>query len=183
MSFTDWFKNTNTGPQQQAAPTRSTRVAYGGFTDWFRAANTSQNPPQKESNDQFWNRIYNSAKANGAVFPELVAAQAALESGWGKRESGRNNLFGQKASANQAGTMRQTKEDINGRVVQMQQRFRDYNSLDESLQDHISKWQPKYSMARDARTAAELLQSGDRRYATDSGYVKKLHQILASKGY
>ena len=34
--------------------------------------------------------IVNMAKTGGAKFPELVAAQWALESGWGKTPSGKN---------------------------------------------------------------------------------------------
>ena len=41
-----------------------------------------------------WDGVLAAAKAAGAKFPELVAAQAALESGWFEHTSGRNNYFG-----------------------------------------------------------------------------------------
>jgi len=136
-----------------------------------------------KDNNAFFNTIMESARRNGAMFPELVASQAALESGWGKRQSGRNNFFGQKATSRQAGRSVMTREEIGGRSLRMEQRFRDYESIDEAVRDHITKWQPKYAVAKDARSAAQLLQSGERRYATDSKYVNKVNSILAERGY
>jgi len=43
-----------------------------------------------------WEGVMQAAKAAGAKYPELVAAQWALESGWGKHTSGRHNYFGLK---------------------------------------------------------------------------------------
>ena len=41
-----------------------------------------------------WDGMLAAATAAGAKFPKLVAAQAALESGWFEHTSGRNNYFG-----------------------------------------------------------------------------------------
>jgi flagellum-specific peptidoglycan hydrolase FlgJ len=136
-------------------------------------------PTQK----QFWDSVYKAARAKGAKFPELVAAQAALESGWGSRESGRFNYFGQKATRSQEGRDVTTQEEVGGRRVKMLQRFRDYNSIDEAISDHLRLWQPKYALAKDARAAARLLQTGERRYATDSKYVDTVEKILKMQGY
>jgi flagellum-specific peptidoglycan hydrolase FlgJ len=136
-----------------------------------------------KDNNAFFNTIMESARRNGAMFPELVASQAALESAWGKRQSGRNNFFGQKATSKQAGRSVMTREEIGGRSQRMEQRFRDYESLDEAVIDHLNKWQPKYAMAKDVRSAAQLLQSGERRYATDSRYVNKIDSVLKARGY
>ena len=44
-----------------------------------------------------WRRL------SGAAHPQLVAAQWALESGWGKTPSGKNNYFGIKAGSGESG--------------------------------------------------------------------------------
>ena len=176
--------------QQRASRESSTFIGKLGWTPNWGAPPPARNttpvvsrgrvaPTQK----QFWDDVYKAAQASGAKFPELVAAQAALESGWGSRESGRFNYFGQKATRSQEGRDVTTHEEVNGRKVKMPQRFRDYKSVDESIADHLRLWQPKYSVAKDARSAARLLQTGERRYATDSKYVDKVEAILKMQGY
>ena len=176
--------------QQRASAESSTFVGKLGWTPSWGATPPQRNaapvisrakvaPTQK----QFWDSVYKAAQAKGAKFPELVAAQAALESGWGSRESGRFNYFGQKATRSQEGRDVTTQEEVGGRRVKMPQRFRDYNSIDESISDHLRLWQPKYAVAKDARAAARLLQTGERRYATDSKYVDKVEKILKMQGY
>ena len=44
--------------------------------------------------DNSYGGIYAAARLAGAKFPECVAAQWALESGWGQHTSGVNNFFG-----------------------------------------------------------------------------------------
>lgn len=132
---------------------------------------------------EFFNEVYQVAKRAGAKFPELIASQAALESGWGKSPSGRNNYFGQKATSRQAGRDVKTKEFVGGRMDSTIARFRDYNSLEESVLDHIRKWEGQYAMAKDAQSAARMLQSGKRKYATDPDYVEKVSSILRRQGF
>lgn len=43
-----------------------------------------------------WDGVMEVARSAGAKYPELVAAQWALESGWGEHTSGKNNFFGLK---------------------------------------------------------------------------------------
>jgi uncharacterized protein YcbK (DUF882 family) len=57
-----------------------------------------------------WDIVTKAAKEAGAKFPECVAAQWALESGWGQHTSGKNNYFGLKG----AGSTVETKEFVNG---------------------------------------------------------------------
>ena len=66
------------------------------------------------SNTAFWAEFYDLGKAAGAKFPELLAAQASLESGWGSRLSGKNNYFGIKGTP---GTVVSTQEWVNGEFV------------------------------------------------------------------
>ncbi|MEK9632041.1 MAG: glucosaminidase domain-containing protein, partial [Synechococcus sp.] len=56
---------------------------------------TIENKPASENS---WWGVYAAAKRAGAKFPECVAAQWALESGWGEHTSGQNNFFGVKAT-------------------------------------------------------------------------------------
>ena len=125
-----------------------------------------------------WNQIVNMAKAAGAKFPELVAAQWALESAWGKSPSGRNNFFGQKGK----GTSKATWEVVNGREVNTTASFMDFKSPQDSVNYLVQKWYQGKGGANKARTAEEaariLKQQG---YATDPNYVIKLMRIIASQ--
>ena len=60
-----------------------------------------------------WDGVVSAAKAAGAKWPECVAAQWALESGWGEHFSGNWNAFGLKGS----GSTVNTQEFINGQWV------------------------------------------------------------------
>jgi flagellum-specific peptidoglycan hydrolase FlgJ len=194
MPIFDYFnKQMAAAPEQSPAKEpQYQQKASGASTNMFGYFSRQLNTPAPmgkdgnlvfKDNDAFFNAIMESAKRNGAMFPELVASQAALESAWGKRQSGRNNFFGQKATSRQSGRSVMTREEIGGRSMRMEQRFRDYESIDEAVRDHITKWQPKYAVAKDARSAAQLLQTGEKRYATDSRYVNKVNSILAARGY
>jgi hypothetical protein len=141
----------------------------GNVTAGFSGAdNTSNN----------WRGVMESAVRAGAKFPELVAAQWAEESGWGKSQSGRNNFFGQKGP----GTTRTTQEEINGRRVTITDQFMDFPSLDASVKYLVDKWYKGPGGANQATTvkgAAENLKN--RGYATNSGYVDNLMKIVAGQ--
>jgi flagellum-specific peptidoglycan hydrolase FlgJ len=124
-----------------------------------------------------WNTIVAAARAKGAKFPELVAAQWALESDWGRSVSGRNNFFGQKGP----GTSRATWEVVNGRRVNTTASFRDFATPGDSVNFLISKWYKGKSGANNARSVAEAAQILKRQgYATDPEYVNKLLSIVNS---
>ena len=131
--------------------------------------------------------MYGLAKNSGARFPELVAAQWALESGWGKTPSGKNNYFGVKATSGQAGTSKGTWEVENGKEITTTARFRDYGSPQESVDDLVGKWHKDYGSysgvnnAKDAFGAADMLRSEG--YATDPAYAAKLKEIMRQQGY
>ena len=63
----------------------------GWFKTWSVAGKQTQFPNS-------WEGILEAARVAGAKFPELVAAQWALESNYGKLVSGRNNFFGLKGN-------------------------------------------------------------------------------------
>ena len=124
-----------------------------------------------------WDKVVAMARANGAKFPELVAAQWALESDWGRSTSGRNNYFGQKG----AGTRRNTWEVVGGQRVNTSASFMDFASPNESVGYLVSKWYQGSNGANKAKTVEEaariLKQQG---YATDPDYVNKLLRIIRS---
>ncbi|HCT9653144.1 TPA: flagellar assembly peptidoglycan hydrolase FlgJ [Proteus mirabilis] len=119
----------------------------------------------------------------------LVVAQAALESGWGKREiltgDGKPsyNLFGIKAGRYWKGpvTNIMTTEVIDGKSIKMRDNFRVYGSYVEAIQDYLRLLteSPRYAKVPQAKTpeqAAYHIQEAG--YATDPGYAKKLVSII-----
>lgn len=122
-------------------------------------------------------QIYQTAVANGNKFPLIPVAQAVLESGWFKKESGKNNFFGQKATNKQPGRSVMTKEEIAGTMQSMEQRFRDYESLEDSIKDHLGKWQKIYNEKESLDDALSALAP---KYATDSSYADKVKAVMHS---
>ena len=124
------------------------------------------------------------AKASGAKFPELVAAQWALESDYGRIPSGQNNFFGAKATAGESSTNKTTTEYRNGRLVTTSANFKNYSSKDESVQELVKRWYQDYETykgvnnAKTVEEAAEMLVAQG--YATDPNYAAKLLRIINS---
>ena len=120
---------------------------------------------------------------------QLIIAQAALESGWGKREilteEGKpsHNLFGVKATAEWHGETTEitTTEYENGVAQKIKDKFKVYSSYAEALEDYTSliSRNPRYKNVVKSETpeiAAKALQSAG--YATDPAYAKKLINII-----
>ena len=131
--------------------------------------------------------IVSMASNAGSKHPQLVAAQWALESGWGKTPSGKNNYFGIKAGANESGTSKGTWEVENGQEVNTTARFKNFDSPQGSVNELVNKWYKDFdgysgvNRAGSASEAADLLVQEN--YATDPNYAAKLKKILASQGY
>ncbi|MEA2119466.1 flagellar assembly peptidoglycan hydrolase FlgJ [Halovibrio sp. HP20-50] len=146
--------------------------------------------------DQFMQTLASPAKAASAttgVPAELILAQAALETGWGRHEiatrSGANshNLFGIKAGSQWQGETTDivTHEYIDGRRTQVVDSFRVYDSYEHAFTDYASLIgnNPRYAGVVDAPTAehaARELQRGG--YATDPLYADKLVAVMNSIG-
>ncbi len=124
------------------------------------------------------------------VDPRALVAQAALETGWGKRHIRRDNgdsshnLFGIKAngwSGERATTG--THEYVNGQRRNETASFRAYGSVGESFGDYVRmlKNSPRYQAAlkagSDVRGFAQGLQRAG--YATDPAYAAKIAAIAA----
>ena len=122
-----------------------------------------------------------------AVF---MIAQAAHETGWGRRDirlpngAPSNNLFGIKAGPDWKGPVAEvtTTEFINGVARKVTARFRAYADAAESFADYarLMTRSPRYqSVLANARTpegfAQGLQQAG---YATDPQYANKLSRVI-----
>lgn len=117
-----------------------------------------------------------------SILPSLTMAQAALESGWGKSAIG-NNLFGIKAFDDWTGKKKKvwtTEYDSNGNAYKIEAWFRDYDSVDESLEDHAKVLSTeRYARVRAAKNYKEATQAvKDCGYATDPNYPSLLNQLI-----
>lgn len=127
-----------------------------------------------------WDLIYSLAKEAGAKFPQVVAAQWALESNWGKHTSGKNNFFGIKGKP---GTTVSTQEWDGSKFITIKDTFKDYNTPADCVQDLVNKWYLDYmgykgvNRAKSVEECAKLLKLEG--YATDPRYPEKLIRIMS----
>lgn len=120
------------------------------------------------------------------ILPSLIMAQAALESGWGKYAIG-NNLFGIKAFDDWTGKKKYvwtTEYDANGKAYKTQAWFRDYDSIEEAIEDHAQVLlHSRYDKVRQAKNYKEATQAvKDGGYATDPNYPSLLNNIIETSG-
>ena len=139
--------------------------------------------------DQVLPSIRTAAEALG-LNPLVLLAQAALETGWGKRMARTAdgnpslNLFGIKADDTWLGARAaaNTLEYADGVATQRPAAFRAYGSIEESVNDfaNLLKNSPRYRHAVAAGPDAPAYVDGIGRsgYATDPEYAAKLNDIL-----
>lgn len=126
-----------------------------------------------------WASVRAIARHFGAKFPQAVAAQWAIESGFGEHQSGKNNFFGIKGTP---GTTKSTREFLNGKWVTISDTFKDYPSPQANIEDLIRLWYKDYrgflgvNRASSWEECCELLRKEG--YATDPSYVDKLKTII-----
>lgn len=126
---------------------------------------------------------------------KFMLGQAALESGWGKRQikgqdgSYSYNLFGIKAGSDWDGKVAEamTTEYINGVKHKRIEKFRAYDSYTESFKDFAKLMldSPRYNkvianLNNPTQYANELQKAG---YATDPNYAKKLVSVIKNISY
>ena len=145
------------------------------------------------SNQQYLNSIKPGAIAGWhkyKIAPSITGAQAALESGWGSSKLAKppyNNNFGIKASPDWTGRKisMSTQEYINGKWITINDEFRAYDTLSDSIADHSAfftntEWRKNNYREVvgqiDYKKAARALQKAG--YATDPGYPQKLINII-----
>ncbi len=151
----------------------------------------SLNTPQ-----EFVQHLWPHAKAASeklGVAPEVILAQAALETGWGKkisqRASGESsyNLFNIKADGRwpDESVSVATLEFRQGVAVRETAKFRAYDSYEESFADFVSfiktglRYQPALAVANDAQSFTRELSAAG--YATDPEYANKIMKIATGE--
>lgn len=144
---------------------------------------------QQDFVDRMLPHAVQASKATG-VPPQLMLGQAALESGWGRREirmpDGSNsfNLFGIKANAGWNGKVAEvmTTEYRHGVAYKQVEKFRAYSSYAEAFQDYASLIgnNPRYAevlkQGGDVAGMAQAIQKAG--YATDPNYGDKLARVM-----
>ncbi|GAB2853733.1 flagellar assembly peptidoglycan hydrolase FlgJ [Pseudoduganella ginsengisoli] len=163
--------------------------AKTALTPEQEAARAGQAPHVRAFQDKLGSHADEASKTTG-IPAKFMLGQAALESGWGRREiKGRDgtnshNLFGIKAGSDWKGKTVQTvtTEYVNGVAQRKVERFRAYDSYAESFKDYakLLSSNPRYEKvlanAGDATKFAQGLQRAG--YATDPNYAAKLTSII-----
>lgn len=147
----------------------------GPRTGWFMTFRPTTPPPELVANS--WAGVKQAAAKAGAKFPQVVAAQWALESGWGKHTSGKNNYFGIKGRKGESSLV-ETTEFIGGIEQKVDAWFKDFSSLQACVTELVTKWYKDYKDMKGVNRASSpeecaslLVKEG---YATDPAYATKL---------
>ena len=131
-----------------------------------------------------------AASRSSGIPAQYMIGQAALESGWGRRQivgadgTPSYNLFGIKAGSTWTGRTVDitTTEYVNGTPRKMVQRFRAYDSYADSFNDYAALigGSARYgAVPRQGASAADFAQSLQRAgYATDPAYADKLTRVI-----
>jgi flagellar protein FlgJ len=178
----------------QAAPKATDLSATPpGSATPLEISSARQFPPRPAHVQNFQDKLAahaNEASRATGIPAKFMLGQAALETGWGKREirgadgTQSHNLFGIKASGNWTGKTVEvaTTEYVNGVAQKKMEKFRAYDSYEESFRDYANllKNNPRYqnviASAQDATGFARGLQQAG--YATDPNYAAKLSRII-----
>ena len=129
-----------------------------------------------------WKQITDYAALAGSKFPACVAAQWALESGYGEHLSGENNFFGIKATPDTPSTVVSTKEFVDGEWITIDAAFKDFTGAYDCVKYLVKRWYRDYggyqgvNRASSREDCARLLVSEG--YATDPAYAEKLIKLM-----
>jgi hypothetical protein len=143
-----------------------------------------------ESRSAFLEAVGSAAKASQAssgVPASVTVAQAILESDWGESSLSRiaNNYFGIKATGKigSGGVVwMRTWEVIGGQDVYLQEPFRAYRSMADSVADHatlftgLRLYSAAMKVVHDPLAFAEAIHRAG--YSTDPSYVSKLARLM-----
>jgi flagellar protein FlgJ len=153
------------------------------------APSTSRHAHVRAFADKLAGHAEEASRATG-IPAKFMLGQAALESGWGKREikgangASSHNLFGIKAGSDWKGKTVDvaTTEYVNGRAQRKIERFRAYDSYADSFKDYAKlitdnpRYEKVLASAGDAAAFARNLQKAG--YATDPNYATKLAAVI-----
>ena len=147
------------------------------------AGDISESGNSKDFIKEFTPAVEYQAKRLG-LSPNLMLAQMALETGWGKSAPG-FNYGGQKVGADFKGKSQtfNTQEFIKGLGMQnvAGEKFRSYASAEEGIKGYFDffksydRYKPVFGIS-DPYKGADMMQKVG--YATDPKYAKKLKQII-----
>jgi flagellar protein FlgJ len=134
-----------------------------------------------------------AAEQQTGIPASFMLAQAAHESGWGRREiklkdgSPSHNVFGIKATSAWQGPVAEvtTTEFIDGKARKVVAKFRAYASYEEAFKDYArllgsnARYSEVVAKARNGGNAASFAQGLQKAgYATDPEYASKLARVI-----
>jgi flagellar protein FlgJ len=161
----------------------------GAVTSAAAAPSTARLPHVRAFQDKLAGEAEEASRATG-IPAKFMLGQAALESGWGRREikgrdgSTSHNLFGIKAGGDWKGKVVEavTTEYVNGKAQRRVEKFRAYDSYADSFKDYAKlitnnpRYEKVLASGGDATSFARGLQKAG--YATDPNYATKLASII-----
>lgn len=111
-------------------------------------------------------------------YADYLVAQSALESGWGKHQAGKFNLGGIKLPSRQKGrglgTVRKTREVINGKETYIEDEFRNFKDLEDYARFHVGLLSNMNYQAFKGDFISNVVRGG---YATDPKYKQILQNV------
>ena len=175
----------------KAAAGEAAAASSSGLSSGITASGRVQAPHVRSFQDKVGADAEAASRATG-IPAKFMIGQAALESGWGKREiknadgSSSHNLFGIKAGPGWTGKVATavTTEYVNGVPQTRVEKFRAYDSYADSFKDYakLLASNPRYekvlASGMDASKFAHGLQKAG--YATDPLYAAKLSKIISN---
>lgn len=184
------FSKTLAGSGIRRAEGASQQVYFGSTPSSFNAHAKTQE--QRNFVEKIRPHAERAAKELN-LDANVLVAQAALETGWGKHiihtKQGENsfNLFNIKASNNWSGdrVSVSTLEYYQGVGRKENAQFRKYDSYEQSFSDYVSliknngRYADAVAVSHDAEKYAEALQAAG--YATDPNYAQKIKQLLKNE--
>ena len=139
--------------------------------------NKESTPVNIKSKDEFIKTMTpafeNALKAKGldTKYAKYLVAQSALESNWGKSQSGKFNFGGIKGK----GTIRKTREVINGKSIHINDSFRDFKDINDYANYHVSLLNNKRYQAFSGGDFIDRVVKGG--YTTDPNYKRALSNV------
>jgi flagellar protein FlgJ len=177
-------------PMKDAAPAAGANSPVSSDTPVETSKAKSTQPAHiKAFQDRLGAHAEEASRTTG-IPAKFMLGQAALETGWGKREikgadgTSSHNLFGIKATGGWKGKVVETAttEYVNGVPQTKIEKFRAYDSYADAFRDYANllRKNPRYehvlANAQDAAGFAQGLQRAG--YATDPHYAAKLTRII-----
>jgi hypothetical protein len=181
IKLRDFFKHYAGEPHQAAAvdllQSMMPESLLRSDAEWVEAYRATPKP-KPATGAPTWGSVVDAARAAGARYPEVVAAQLVVESGWFKYTSGKNNYAGLKGP----GTTVKTQEVVNGKTITIDAEFLDFRDWQECVIYLVDRWHRDWKNHRGVNNAPnrdeaarELVRQG---YCTDPDYASKLIRIV-----